>query len=136
MVTPFQRSQLTTYEKQKYNYIQSRARRCVEQFFGVWKKIFRILVTTTEHSRAQKVADTHCCALLHNLLLRYRADSSVNPDVRAEMDLYYARLLAEVNMELALAPLDRERDANHEPVHVSGAQRRLEVLQQVQGIHV
>ncbi len=136
MMTPFQRNQLTTYEKQKYNYIQSRARRCVEQFFGIWKKMFRILTTTTEHNRAQKVADTHCCALLHNLLLRYRVDVSVDPLVRADMDQYYARLLAEVNLELALAPPERADNANLGAVQVLGTQRRIEVMQQVQGVHL
>ncbi len=71
-MTPFQKSALTTKPLVYYNWIQSKARRCVEQAFGILKKVFRLLDMRSEESIELKIKATWSCLLLHNMLIRYR----------------------------------------------------------------
>ena len=64
---PFSRKDLTQ-EKQIFNYTLSRARRCVENAFGVLAARFRIFHTTI-HMQPSKVGDiVMACVVLHNFL--------------------------------------------------------------------
>jgi DDE superfamily endonuclease len=128
MMTPYQRSSLSSFIRFKYNFVQSRARRCVEQTFGILKKVWRLLDMLTEHSKEQKITDTHCCCILHNLILRYRSDVNTPIAVKADLDAVYCRLLEEVNLEILLRP-DREGHQNMRVV--SGSARREEVARQI-----
>lgn len=130
MLTPFQKSALSTPARWDYNYVQSRARRCVEQSFGILKKQWRLLDMLTEHRKSQKIADTHCCVVLHNLSIRFRQSAAVPAALRAEMDVYYAQILDEVNLELSLKPPTRAQ-AHLALDTVPGNERREEAVRQV-----
>lgn len=132
MMTPFSITQLTTAARWHYNWVQSRARRCVEQAFGILKKMWKLLDMFTEHSKKQKIADTLCCVIMHNLIIRYRKSIAIDPAVARDLDAYYDRVLQHVNLILAMEPQQRQV---HVPIAiVAGVDRRLEVIQQVQAV--
>lgn len=67
LLKPFPREKLT-YERKIFNYRLSRARRCVENAFGVLASRFRILHTTI-NLHPSKVDDiVLACVVLHNFL--------------------------------------------------------------------
>ena len=69
ILKPFPRKDLT-HEKQIFNYRLSRARRCVENAFGVLAARFRIFHTTI-NMLPSKVDDiVMACVVLHNFLRR------------------------------------------------------------------
>lgn len=70
MIKPFRQSDLTTQDRKEYNYRVSRARRIVENAFGILASRFRIFHTeiNIEPKRIESVVMA-CCAL-HNYLIK------------------------------------------------------------------
>jgi len=57
-----------TYEEKIFNYRLSRARRVVENAFGIMANRFRVLTRTLPHKPETAALITHACCVLHNLL--------------------------------------------------------------------
>lgn len=132
MMTPYSINQLNSPQRWHYNWVQSRARRCVEQAFGILKKMWKLLGMTSEHDKEQKIRDTFCCCIFHNLIIRYRKSNAIDPVLARELALYYRDLLQRVDLRLALEPA--QRTPGRTLATLGGADRREEVVQQVQAV--
>ena len=77
LMKPYSRRRLTKEEK-VFNYRLSRARRVVENAFGILVKRFRCLLKTLEVGPEQAARITLTCCILHNLM-RIRYPTMQNP---------------------------------------------------------
>lgn len=87
VMTPFSKKKCAdSLERAYFNYQQSKARRCVEQTFGIMKKMWIVMTVPTESSKESKVRDVWACCILHNMYLRYtqRVCVLANPTFAAE----------------------------------------------------
>ena len=122
VITPFSIAvAATSPEAAIFNFIQSKARRCVEQTFGVLKKTWRVLDTRTEESKANKVVLTWSACILHNMIIRYRQglQDADKQEEAAALAVEHQRLLDEVDLSpdgdmggverLAVVPADGVR---------------------------
>lgn len=71
-----------TVEKRVYNYRLSRARRTVENAFGILANRFRVLLNPIPLSVSKVEMITYACVLLHNFLLSKQAQWYVPPQYR------------------------------------------------------
>ncbi|XP_061717342.1 putative nuclease HARBI1 [Cydia pomonella] len=80
MMKPFRQAELDTREKKIYNYRVSRARRIVENCFGILATRFRIFHTdiNVHPSRIESIVMA-CCAL-HNFLIKMLPNSYISPE--------------------------------------------------------
>lgn len=94
----------------------SKARRCVEQLFGIMKRQWLILDMATTEKKSRKVLDTWACAILHNLMVRYRQDLHLDATMDAlrakygesvatveDLEDQFRMLVAEAESELVAA---------------------------------
>lgn len=71
-----------TNEKKIFNYRLSRARRTVENAFGIMANRFRILLNTIPLSVEKVELITYTCCILHNFLLKKKAHSYIPSELR------------------------------------------------------
>ncbi|XP_036150116.1 uncharacterized protein LOC118648027 [Monomorium pharaonis] len=71
-----------TNEKKIFNYRLSRARRTVENAFGIMANRFRILLNTIPLSVEKVELITYTCCILHNFLLQKKAHSYIPLELR------------------------------------------------------
>lgn len=72
-----------TNEKKIFNYRLSRARRTVENAFGIMANRFRILLNTIPLSVEKVELITYTCCILHNFLLKKKAYSYIPSELRS-----------------------------------------------------
>lgn len=72
-----------TKERRIFNYRLSRARRMVENAFGIMSNRFRILLTTIPLSVEKVELITYTCCILHNFLLKKKAHSYIHSELRS-----------------------------------------------------
>ncbi len=89
LMKPYSRRHLTKQE-QIFNYRLSRARRVVENAFGILVKRFRVLLKTMEVGPKQASTITLTCCILHNVM-RVRYPTMQNP--YADHFDHYGRLI-------------------------------------------
>lgn len=79
MLKPYRQADLSSYEKKKFNYRLSRARRIVENAFGILASRFRIYHTqiNLEPNNIEKVVMASC--VLHNFLMEHTPNSYAPP---------------------------------------------------------
>ncbi|XP_036141683.1 protein ALP1-like [Monomorium pharaonis] len=71
-----------TNEKKIFNYRLSKARRTVENAFGIMANRFRILLNTIPLSVEKVELITYTCCILHNFLLQKKAHSYISLELR------------------------------------------------------
>lgn len=71
-----------TNEKKIFNYRLSRARRTVENAFGIMSNRFRILLNTTPLSVEKVELITYTCCILHNFLLKKKTHYYIPSELR------------------------------------------------------
>ncbi|CAK1592419.1 unnamed protein product [Parnassius mnemosyne] len=81
MIKPFRQADLNTYEKKKYNYRVSRARRIVENAFGILASRFRILHTEINIEPKNIDSVKMACCALHNYLTETNQASYSPPEI-------------------------------------------------------
>ena len=69
LLRPYPGRDLNTMTKKRYNYRLSRARRVVENTFGILTNWFRVLFTTIDADAAKATSIVRACCVLHNMLL-------------------------------------------------------------------
>ena len=69
LLRPYPGRDLNTMTKKRYNYRLSRARRVVENTFGILTNRFRVLFTTIDADAAKATSIVRACCVLHNMLL-------------------------------------------------------------------
>ncbi len=77
LMKPYSRRDLS-HSEQIFNYRLSRARRVVENAFGILVKRFRVILKTMEVGPEQAARITLTCCILHNIM-RYRYPRMQNP---------------------------------------------------------
>lgn len=68
LLRPFPGRDLDTMVKKRYNYRLSRARRVVENAFGILTNRFRVLFTTIDANAEKATSIVKTCCVLHNML--------------------------------------------------------------------
>ena len=68
LLRPFPGRDLNTMIKKQYNYRLSRARRVVENVFGILANRFRVLFTTMDADAEKATLVVRACCVLHNML--------------------------------------------------------------------
>ena len=84
MMKPYSRRGLTR-EERRFNYRLSRARRVVENAFGILAQCFQVFLTTMQHSPETIKLIATACMLLHNLM-RTRYPALQNQDLDLNRD--------------------------------------------------
>lgn len=70
MIKPFRQSDLITQDRKEYNYRVSRARRIVENAFGILASRFRIFHTEIDIEPKKIESVVVACCTLHNYLIK------------------------------------------------------------------
>ncbi|XP_063219675.1 uncharacterized protein LOC134529470 isoform X2 [Bacillus rossius redtenbacheri] len=84
VMKPFPQRGLS-YEQRVYNYRLSRARRCVENAFGILANRLLVLMTTIRLCPQKVDLIVNACVLLHNYILERKPNSAVEEELDANM---------------------------------------------------
>lgn len=113
MMKPFRQAELTSTDKKIYNYRVSRARRIVENAFGILASRFRIFHTAINlHPNKIESVVMACCAL-HNYLIRKLPNSYTNPDCFDREDYDTGTIIPGCTTDIStMEPLERRNVGN------------------------